>query len=180
MHERKQRRNGNYSGANHLVSQDAVNQPVLSERWLSLPDDVRNPLKHTLLQSLASAVHQAASVSAQGVAAIAAIELPHGGWPELIGQLLEFVQNQENTNLRVATLQAVGYICEVVVSIVWCARASIDLSSNPSSFRLARTRSSLPSFRVRARRSPAPMSSRLLSTPFTTRSSSSATTLSAR
>ncbi|WOO82023.1 Importin subunit beta-1 [Vanrija pseudolonga] len=114
---------------NALSARDAVNQPALSERWLSLPDDVRNPLKHTLLQSLASAVHQAASVSAQGVAAIAAIELPHGGWPELIGQLLEFVQNQENTHLRVATLQAVGYICEVVQPQFLSARSNEILTA---------------------------------------------------
>ncbi|KAL1412700.1 karyopherin Kap95 [Vanrija albida] len=114
---------------NALSARDAVNQPALSERWLSLPDDVRNPLKHTLLQSLASGVHQAASVSAQGVAAIAAIELPHGGWPELIGQLLEFVQNQENTHLRIATLQAVGYICEVVQPQFLSARSNEILTA---------------------------------------------------
>lgn len=93
---------------------------------MALPEDVRAPLKHLLLQTLASPVKVAASVAAQCVAAGAAIELPHGGWPELIGQLLEFVQNQENTGARIATLQTIGYVCEVVVSVERCNRVWCD------------------------------------------------------
>lgn len=96
--------------------QDAINQPVLSERWLALPESATNPLKHLSLSTLGSPQHRAGAVAAQCVSAIAAIELPVGKWPELIPQLLEFVQNQDNTGLRVNTLQAVGYICEVIVS----------------------------------------------------------------
>lgn len=98
------------------ISQDAINQPVLSERWLALPESATNPLKHLSLSTLGSPQLRAGAVAAQCVSAIAAIELPVGKWPELIPQLLEFVQNQDNTGLRVNTLQAVGYICEVIVS----------------------------------------------------------------
>lgn len=89
---------------------------MLSERWLALPESATNPLKHLSLSTLGSPQHRAGAVAAQCVSAIAAIELPVGKWPELIPQLLEFVQNQDNTGLRVNTLQAVGYICEVIVS----------------------------------------------------------------
>ena len=61
-------------------------------------------------------------VAAQVVAAIAAVELPHGQWSELIEILLGFVNNQTNTNMRVATLQAIGFICETIVrehAAVW-------------------------------------------------------------
>lgn len=34
----------------------------------------------------------------------------------MIPQLIQFAQNQENTALRVHTLQTIGYICEVIVS----------------------------------------------------------------
>ncbi|KAF9028063.1 karyopherin Kap95 [Hymenopellis radicata] len=49
------------------------------------------------------------------VAAIAAVELPQDQWPELITILLGFVNNQPNTNLKIATLQTIGFICETIV-----------------------------------------------------------------
>lgn len=107
-----------------------MNQPALSERWMALPEDARAPLKHILLQTLASPVHKAAFVAAQCVAAVAAIELPVGQWPELIGQLLQFVSNEENTGLRIATLQAVGYVCEVIVSEI-ITRVLSDRAATP-------------------------------------------------
>lgn len=72
---------------------------------------------------------RAASGAAQVVSAVAAIELPVDQWPELIGQLLEFVGNQENTGLRVATLQTIGYICEVVTPQVLSARSNEILTA---------------------------------------------------
>jgi len=48
------------------------------------------------------------------VAAIATVELPNGQWPELVELLLSFM-GQSNVNLRVATLQAIGFICESIV-----------------------------------------------------------------
>ena len=55
-------------------------------------------------------------VAAQFVAAIAAVELPIGQWMDVIETLLGFMNEQANTPLRVATLQAIGYICESIVS----------------------------------------------------------------
>lgn len=52
------------------------------------------------------------------MAAIAAVELPQGQWPELIEILLGFVNNQPNTNLKVATLQTIGFICETIVCFI--------------------------------------------------------------
>lgn len=64
---------------------------------------------------LGSPTLKAGSVSAQVIAAIAAIELPTNHWSELIEVLLGFVNNQDNTNLKIATLQAIGFICETIV-----------------------------------------------------------------
>ena len=58
------------------------------------------------------------------MSAVAAIELPEKKWSELIQTLLNFVGQQDNPGLRVNTLQAVGYVCEVIVSIV-CRAAPI-------------------------------------------------------
>ncbi len=102
---------------NFSLLQDQVNQGALSERWAALPDSATAPLKQSLLTTLGSPQHAAGAVAAQCVSALAAIELPLQKWPELIQTLLEFVGNQENTGLRVNTLQAIGYVCEVIVGV---------------------------------------------------------------
>lgn len=101
-----------------MICQDIVNQPDLSARWLSLPDAATAPLKQSVLSTLGTQVNAAGRPAAQCVAAIGAIELPAGKWQELIPSMLEFVQNQDNTLLRVNTLQAIGYLCEIMVSFV--------------------------------------------------------------
>lgn len=58
---------------------------------------------------------KAGSFAAQVVSAIAAVELPHDQWPDLIELLLGFVNNSTNANLKIATLQTIGYICESIV-----------------------------------------------------------------
>jgi importin subunit beta-1 len=51
------------------------------------------------------------------VAVIAGIELPIGQWPDLIDILVNNVTSQDTTsNLKQATLQAIGYICESIVN----------------------------------------------------------------
>lgn len=59
---------------------------------------------------------KAGNFASQAVSAIAAVELPQGQWPELIETLLGFVNNPTNTNLRISTLQTIGFICEAIVS----------------------------------------------------------------
>jgi importin subunit beta-1 len=44
------------------------------------------------------------------------VELPAEKWAELMPALLSFVQDQDNVQLRVATLVTLGFICEVIVS----------------------------------------------------------------
>jgi importin subunit beta-1 len=74
------------------------------------------PLKQSILATLSSTAPQVGPGAAQCVSAVAAVELPKGRWQDLIPQLIQFAQNQENTALRVHTLQTIGYICEVIVS----------------------------------------------------------------
>lgn len=50
----------------------------------------------------------------QVVAAIAEIELPLGGWPDLINTMLENIQTN-NAVLKQSTLQAIGFVCEAIV-----------------------------------------------------------------
>ena len=69
-----------------------------------------------MIVTLGSSTQKAGGVAAQVIAAIAAVELPSAQWPDLIELLLSFVNRGDNTNLRIATLQTIGYICESIVS----------------------------------------------------------------
>jgi importin subunit beta-1 len=61
---------------------------------------------------------RAGVVTAQVVAAIAAIELPLGQWEDVIRIMLQNLQTTENTNLKQCTLQAIGFVCETIVCFV--------------------------------------------------------------
>ena len=58
------------------------------------------------------------SSAAQCVAYIACAELPMNGWPDLIQLLTEHVTNPNSTEmLKESTLEAIGYICQDIVSM---------------------------------------------------------------
>ena len=96
--------------------QENARQNEYAQRWLSTDTNTRDKIKQESLVSLGSPSTKAGGVAAQVVAAIATVELPHEQWPDLIGTLLGFVNNpQAAPNLKVATLQAIGFICESIV-----------------------------------------------------------------
>ncbi|KAI0033513.1 karyopherin Kap95 [Vararia minispora EC-137] len=99
---------------NALTAKDSTRQAEFSTRWLSLDNETRGKVKQEALMTLHSPVQKAGSVGAQVIAAVAAVELPQGQWPELIELLLGFVNNATNTPLRIATLTAIGFICEQI------------------------------------------------------------------
>lgn len=97
-----------------LSGQSDAFQQQKAERWLNQVDaSTRKQVKDNCLQSLASPQGDASRAAAQAVAAIAFIELPLGQWPDLIPQLNASAANANVANeLKVSTLQAIGYICE--------------------------------------------------------------------
>jgi len=107
--------------------QESARSEEYSNRWLAVPPETRSKIKHDSLIALGSSVKQVGTVAAQLVAAIAAVELPSGQWPELVELLLSFM-GQSNVNLRVATLQAIGFICESIVRISPSLRGAIFLT----------------------------------------------------
>jgi importin subunit beta-1 len=98
--------------------QETARQNDYSARWLALDVNSRGKVKQEALMTLGSQSAKAGTFASQVVAAIAAVELPQGQWPELIELLLGFVNNATNTTLRIATLQTIGFICETIVRIV--------------------------------------------------------------
>ena len=72
--------------------------------------------------ALASPAGKVGTVAAQVVSAIASVELAMGQWMDLIGILLGFVSDPANMSLRVATLQAIGFICESLQTVRFTTR----------------------------------------------------------
>ncbi|THU97897.1 ARM repeat-containing protein [Dendrothele bispora CBS 962.96] len=114
---------------NALSARDSVRQTEYSNRWLSLNGEAKNKIKQDSLMTLGSANQKAGTFASQVVAAIAAVELPNGQWDNLIEILLGFVNNQPNTNLKIATLQTIGFICESIKPDILALRSNEILTA---------------------------------------------------
>lgn len=103
---------------NALSAKESSRQDAYSARWKDQLDEAtRHRVKEAALSTLADSATQPRLQAGQIVAAIAAIELPAQQWMNLVPQLLEFVSQQDNTGLRQGALQAIGLVCEQIVSL---------------------------------------------------------------
>ncbi|KAG6857029.1 hypothetical protein H0H87_010702 [Tephrocybe sp. NHM501043] len=114
---------------NALSARDNARQQEYSNRWLSLPNDTKIKIKQDALVTLGSSSQKAGNFASTVVAAIAAVELPQGHWSELIELLLGFVNNQDNTNLKISTLQTIGFICETIKPEILSLRSNEILTA---------------------------------------------------
>ncbi|TCD60502.1 karyopherin beta [Steccherinum ochraceum] len=117
---------------NTLTARDATRQQDYATRWLNLDVNTRSKIKQDALTSLGASGGKLGTVAAQVVAAIAGVELPQNQWMEVIEILLGFVNSNAdagNTPLRVATLQAIGFICEGIKPEILTARSNEILTA---------------------------------------------------
>lgn len=71
------------------------------------------------------------SSAAQCVANIACTELPQGLWPDLIGLLCQNITNPGSTEMmKESCLEAIGYICQDIVSGWDLIEVVVDFSSD--------------------------------------------------
>jgi len=96
-----------------LDAQDEATRQQRVEQWIVLDANTKLNIKARLLQTLADPAWEARHTTAQVIAKVAAIELPRNQWPELIDLLLKNMMLQE-ANIKQATLETLGYICEEV------------------------------------------------------------------
>lgn len=96
-----------------LDAQDEVTRQQRIEQWIALDANTKLNIKARLLQTLADPAWEARHTAAQVLAKVAAIELPRNQWPELIDLLLKNMM-QQDPNIKQATLETLGYICEEV------------------------------------------------------------------
>lgn len=83
-------------------------------KWQNLPIQIKHPIKESTISTLSSNDGKAGQSAAQFMAAIAAVELPAGQWPELMARLVNNVNGDFAAHVKQASLQAIGYICEAV------------------------------------------------------------------
>ncbi|KAL9128190.1 MAG: hypothetical protein Q9217_003090 [Psora testacea] len=84
----------------------------IQSRWLQSVDSAtKASVRQLALQTLASKDTRAAQASARFIASIAAIDIPHNQWQELMPALVENVGEGED-HLKQSSLQTIGFICE--------------------------------------------------------------------
>jgi len=99
---------------NFLYTNDEALRSQYEERWLNIPEDVRQYTKQNVVGALGTESFRP-SAAAQCVHMIAVVELPRGCWPGLITTLVGNVTNPASTEMmKESTLQAIGYICQDV------------------------------------------------------------------
>ena len=84
----------------------------MQTRWLQqLDPQVKQGVKGIAIKTLASSDARAGQAAAQFIASIAAIEIPHNQWEELMPTLVQNV-GEGTDHQKQASLVAIGYICE--------------------------------------------------------------------
>uniref|UniRef100_A0A3Q4BD43 Importin N-terminal domain-containing protein n=1 Tax=Mola mola TaxID=94237 RepID=A0A3Q4BD43_MOLML len=101
---------------NSLTSKDPDVKTQYQQRWLAIDTNARREIKNYVLQTLGTETYRPSSAS-QCVAGIACAEIPVNQWPELIPQLVANVTDPSSTeHMKESTLEAIGYICQDIVS----------------------------------------------------------------
>ncbi|VDD97726.1 unnamed protein product [Enterobius vermicularis] len=114
---------------NALVAKEETTKNDYLNRWLSLPEDVRQFVKENVIQILGTEPFRP-SVAAQCVAAVACAEIPQGLWPNVIQMLMENVTNgSASESLKESSLEALGYICQDINATTLESQACMILTA---------------------------------------------------
>eukprot|EP00904_Undaria_pinnatifida_P013666 jgi/Undpi1/942/HiC_scaffold_10.g04406.m1 len=81
-------------------------------QWAALDDAVKAQIKAGSVQTLHSPAPGPRSTAALIVGKLGAIELPQDKWAELLPTLMNNVTGEFDERVKVATLQALGYMCD--------------------------------------------------------------------
>uniref|UniRef100_A0A6G1SFT6 Importin subunit beta n=1 Tax=Aceria tosichella TaxID=561515 RepID=A0A6G1SFT6_9ACAR len=101
---------------NQLTSRDEHVRQKQQDRWRTLPESSRAHIKDRVFKALGTEIFRPL-LAPQCVAYIAIAELNEKQWPEFIGALVENARGPTtNDKLRLATLEAIGYICQEIVA----------------------------------------------------------------
>lgn len=101
---------------NQLTARDEVLRLKQQHKWRSLPEQTKLYIKECVFKALGTELIRPFSTP-QCVAYIAVAELTEKQWPEFISVLVQNAKTpQANDELRLATLEAIVYICQDIVN----------------------------------------------------------------
>lgn len=101
---------------NQLTARDDFLRQQQQARWRSLPEMNKMYIKERVSKALGTEIFRPSSAP-QCVAYIAVAELTEKQWPDFINALVQNAKApQSNDKLRLATLEAIGYICQEIIS----------------------------------------------------------------
>ncbi|CAM9917727.1 unnamed protein product, partial [Laminaria digitata] len=93
------------------AEEESIRQQKLLQ-WAALDDTVKAQIKAGSVQTLHSPAPGPRSTAALIVGKLGAIELPQDKWAELLPTLMNNVTGEFDERVKVATLQALGYMCD--------------------------------------------------------------------
>ncbi|KAF1954761.1 ARM repeat-containing protein [Byssothecium circinans] len=96
---------------NSFTAREYARLRQVQERWMNLNPEIKQNVKQSALVTLATPDSRAGQSAAQFIASIAAIEIPHNQWPELMQTLVENVGNGAD-HQKQASLTTIGFICD--------------------------------------------------------------------
>eukprot|EP01126_Amoeba_proteus_P036003 TRINITY_DN3649_c0_g1_i7.p1 TRINITY_DN3649_c0_g1~~TRINITY_DN3649_c0_g1_i7.p1 ORF type:complete len:553 (+),score=94.89 TRINITY_DN3649_c0_g1_i7:79-1659(+) len=97
-------------------AKDPAENALKQQKWIKrVPEEAKVQIKDLLLKLLQDPIPQVGNQAAQIIARIALIELPLGGWKNLIPLLLDQMTREGVPSvLKRSTLDTIGYICEEI------------------------------------------------------------------
>ena len=94
---------------------------LLSNRWVQLELPLKQKIKENVLKALNSQEIKVGTASAQVIESIAYVEVPRFEWQDLMTILMKNISDQSTSiNLKRASLETIGFICEEIVRKVSC------------------------------------------------------------
>jgi len=114
---------------NFLYTREESLKQAYQERWLTIPEDIRAHIKSNCFNALGTETKKP-SQAAQCVGYIACAELPRQQWQDLIKRLVDNVTTAgRSDNIREASLEALGYICQDIDSDVLVPQSNVILTA---------------------------------------------------
>ena len=100
---------------NSLSGESEEFKRARAEQFFRVDVTVRHQVKAGLLQALVSPVAGARRAGASAISALAVLTMPKNEWPELVQSLTKIATDSEYPDeVKVSTLEAMGYICAAV------------------------------------------------------------------
>lgn len=99
---------------NTLAAKTESQLQILAQRWCTLNDSIRIPIKNNIIQLLSDSNKNIRNTSALILSKIGSIEIPKQMWSELIPLIVNNITSNTAHELKQSSFELLGYICEEI------------------------------------------------------------------